>query len=265
MVMELIAAWIISQFIQTIRNRRENLKEFELHEHDNNKNESQTHHLLRRLLSAADRNVKREKGGYRYDVDVKLYAAYLRMLIGPMAYETLQKNLEYSLPSLSSTNRYISSSGCHISEGIFRGEELALYLSERNLDPVVCISEDATRITSRVQYDSKSNQLVGFVLPLNSKNGMPIQFKFPARNANEILFHFSKNHPIASNINAIMAQPINRNVPPFGLLVFGSDNKYTAKYVKNRWKYIEESLAKVNVKVLTFSSDSDSKLNAAMR
>lgn len=76
-------------------------KEFSCHDQAT-KSESQTHHLLRKLLSAADRNIERKKGGYRYDADVKLYAAYLRMLIGPMAYETLQKNLECSLPSLPS-------------------------------------------------------------------------------------------------------------------------------------------------------------------
>lgn len=240
------------------------IKRFSLDEQEN-QNESQTHYLLRKLLSAADRNIKRDKGGYRYDSDVKLYAAFLRMLVGPMAYETLQKNLECSLPSLSSTNRYISSSGCHITEGILRCEELAIYLSERSLDPVVCISEDATRITNRVQYDSKSNQLIGFVLPLKNGNGMPIPFQFPARHADEILSHFSHDHPVSSYINVIMAQPINTNVPPFCLMLFGSDNKYTSMHVANRWKCVEENLAKVKIQVLTFSSDSDAKFNSAMR
>lgn len=230
-----------------------------------NKNESHTHYLLRKLLLAADQNVKRKKEGYRYDADMKLYAAYLRMLVGPMAYEILQKNLDCSLPSLPSTNRYISSSQCHITEGILRCEELALYLLQRNIDPVVCISEDATRITNRVQYDSKSNQIVGFVLPLKSENGLPIPFKFPARNVDEIVSHFSHNYPVSSYINVIMAQPINDKVPPFCLMIFGSDNKYTSMHVKNRWKYVAENLAKVNVKVLTFSLDSDAKFNAAMR
>lgn len=128
----------------------------------------------------------------------------------------------------------------------------------------MCISEDATRITNRVQYDSKSNQLVGFVLPLN-ENGMPITFKFPARNSDEFFFHFSQDYPVSSYINVIIAQPINKNVPSFCLMMFGSDNRYTSMHVKDRWKYIEQSLAKVNIKVLTFSSDSDAKFNAAMR
>lgn len=208
--------------------------------------------------------MKRDKGGFRYGAEIKYFASYLRMLIGPYAYETLQKKLSYSLPSLPSTNRYMSSSGCNITEGILRNEELAIYLAERSLEPVVCISEDATRITESVRYDSKSNQLVGFVLPLHAKTGSPIPFAFPARDSEEILHHFSSNNAVSSFLNVIMAQPM-ANVPPFCLMVYGSDNKYSSLDVVNRWMYIKEELAKVNIKAFTFSSDSDPKYNKAMR
>lgn len=42
----------------------------------------QTHYFLHKLLSATDRNSSREKGGYRYDDDIKLFSAYLRTLVG---------------------------------------------------------------------------------------------------------------------------------------------------------------------------------------
>lgn len=225
---------------------------------------TKTHYFLHKLLSTADENVKREKSGYRYGRDIQYFASYLRMLVGPYAYETLQKNLSYSLPSITSTNRYIRSSGCNITEGILRSEELLLYLTERSLEPVVCVSEDATRITGRVQYDSKTNQLIGFVLPLNNETGMPIPFAFPARDSDEILWHFSKNNPVSSFLNVIMAQPMS-NVPAFCLMIYGSDNKYTSLNVANRWEFIKKELAKVNIRVLTFNSDSDPKYNKAMR
>lgn len=91
------------------------------------------------------------------------------MISGPLAYKTLQSNLEGALPSLPSVNRYIHSSHYHIIEGILRAQELRNYLDERGLPKVVCISEDATRIVGRVQYDSRTNQLLGFTLPLNTK------------------------------------------------------------------------------------------------
>lgn len=231
---------------------------------ENECSDTTTHYFLNKLKSAANKNAKREKGGYRYDEDIKFYASYLRMIIGPLAYETLQRNLEHSLPSLSSTNRYIRSSGCHVSEGILRCEELSLYLTNYKLDPFVCISEDATRIVGKVQYDSRSNQLVGFVLPLNSSTGMPIPFVFPARSSEEIIKHFFNNNQLSSYLNVIMAQPL-ANVPAFCLAIFGSDNKYSSFDVAKRWNFINEQLAEVNVKALTFASDSDPKFNSAMR
>lgn len=224
---------------------------------------NRTNYLLNKLLSAADKNSNREKGGYRYDADIKLYASHLRMLCGPLAYETLQKNLEGALPSLPSTNRYIRSSNCHIFEGVLRSEELLIYLEERNLPLVVSLSEDATRIVGKVQYDSITNQLVGFIPPINSQNGMPVALTFPARNTEEMFDHFNSNLP-SHFLNIIMAQPI-AHVPSFCLLIFGSDNKYTANEVSMRWEYITCELKKLNIKVITVASDSDPRYNAAMR
>lgn len=230
---------------------------------DRNEN-TKTHYFLGMLLAAANKNSTRKKGGYRYDSHIKLFASFLRMLIGPIAYETLQKNLEHSLPSLSSTNRYIHSSDCRAIEGIVRAEELAVFLSDHNVPPFVCISEDATRIIGKVQYDSKSNQLVGFVLPLNDQTGLPIPFAYSAGNANQIIEHFSSNNNTSSYLNVIMAQPLG-DAPAFCLTLFGSDNKFSANDVVKRWNYIEEKLDKVNVEVLVTSSDSDPRYNSAMR
>lgn len=226
--------------------------------------ESRTHFLLGKFLEAANRNSARKQGGYRYDAEIKRYASYLRMVCGPLAYETIQRNLECALPSLTSTNRYIKSANCNVVEGILRSEELLIYLKERNLPLVVSLSEDATRITGRVQYDATSNQLVGFTLPLNGLNGMPIPYSFPARSAQEIHNHFSAENPISNFLNVIMAQPV-ANSKPFCLLACGSDNVYSSHDVSNRWKHITSELEKIGIKVLTISSDSDPRYNAAMR
>lgn len=107
-------------------------------------------------------------------------------------------------------------------------------------------------------------RLFGFVLPLNDETGSPIPFAFPARNAEEILHHFSSNNTVSSFLNVIMAQPMAK-VSPFCLIIYGSDNKYTSLDVTKRWKYIRDQLANVNIKVLTFNSDSDPRYNKAMR
>lgn len=92
--------------------------------------------LLNKLVTTAEKNSPLDKHAYRYDSDIKMYASYLRMITGPMAYETIQKNLESALPSLVSVNRYINASGCHINEAILRVEELKLFLAERSLSQV---------------------------------------------------------------------------------------------------------------------------------
>lgn len=112
----------------------------------------------------------------------------------------------------------------HITEGILRSEELRYYLDERNLPKVVSISEDATRIVGRIQYNSRTNQIVGFTLPINKQTGMPIPFSFPAKNVAEIIKHFT-NGNVSGFLNVIMAQPVDENAPQFCLLLFGSDSE----------------------------------------
>lgn len=222
-----------------------------------------THYFLELLFLAAKKNESRKKGGYRYDLNVKLFATYFRMIAGPLAYETIQKNLSCSLPSLSSTNRYIGS-GFHMIEGVPRFNELLVYLNERKLPLMVSLSEDATRVVGKIQYDSKTNQLVGFTLPLNESTGMPISFRFKARNIHEILDHFSADNAVSLLVNVVMAQPLG-NAPPFCLVIFGSDNKYSAMDVSNRWKQMTRELGKLNIQTLTISSDSDPRYNGAMK
>lgn len=230
----------------------------------NEKTLSRTHFLLNLLLTTANQNVERKKEGYRFDEKVKELASYYRMIAGPMAYETLQKNLELSLPSLSSVNRYIRKMNTNIVEGVLRTHELAAYLKERELPLTVALSEDATRITGVVQYDVRTNQLMGFALPINSTNGIPIPYSFKARTADEIMRHFIRQNEVGHFVNVIMAQPI-ANVDAFCLLLFASDSKYTSLDVSNRWTYIIEQLEAVHISVIVISSDSDPKYNSAMR
>lgn len=64
-----------------------------------NKNQFIHSHFLKQLISTAERNAGRKKGGYRYESDLQHFAMLLRMLSGPLGYQTLQSNLEGVLPS----------------------------------------------------------------------------------------------------------------------------------------------------------------------
>lgn len=224
--------------------------------------QSRTHRTLENFLLQANRNCTRKKQGYRFDGDVQKFATYIRMLGGPLCYETLHANLQCALPSLGSTNRYIRKSHFKVNEAVVRCYELAEYLKEQNLPMIIALSEDATRIVERIQYDRCTNQIIGFTLPL--RDGMPIPFSYPARGFTEITKHFTSGNSSSSLMNVIMAQPL-ANTTPFCLFIYGSDNKYTAHDVYMRWKTIAAQLKELGISVLTVSSDSDPRYNSAMR
>lgn len=230
----------------------------------NNEPTSHTHVILKKLLDNADSNLNRPKGGFRFSRDIIEFAKYFRMLSGRFAYETLQSNLNLALPSISTVDRHIHRSNHNIIEGVLRCEELRIYLIERECELVVSISEDATRIDNRVQYDRSTNQLVGFVQPTDYRSGFPIPLTFKARTAAEIFHHFTSNSETAKFVNTIMAKP-NGNTPAFCLLVYGTNGKNSARDVSNRWSTITEKLQEHGIKVLTISSDSDPRYNSAMK
>lgn len=194
----------------------------------------------------------------------------MRIIGGRLSYETFKANAVHSVPNIRSVDRYISETKSNYMEGVLRSEELLKYLNDHNVPKVVSLSEDATKITNRIQYDLATNQLIGFVLPLDKETGMPMPRSYLARSAAEIEEHFydiqtGNENTTASYVNVVMAQPLIRGSPPFCLLIFGTDSKYTSNDVAKRWSFIANELRKINIEVATFSSDSDPKFNLVMR
>lgn len=225
---------------------------------------SRTHELLKTLIATADKNLPREKEGYRFDSNVKSLATYIRLVGGRLTYDSIHRNLPLALPSLSSVNRYIMRTNRKMHEGVLRITELSNYLDQRSLPRIIALSEDATRITGTVQYHSKSNEILGLVLPTNSITGMPVPHSYPAKDLKQICEYFQNKIPVANFVNVIMAQPM-AHAPAFCLLLFGSNSKYTAENVAARWHFITTELKRAKIDVVTISSDSDAKYNSAMR
>lgn len=136
----------------------------------------------------------------------------------------------------------ISQHKVRIVEGELRCRELSEYLSILKLKPYIWLSEDGSGIISKVEYDPKSNQLIGLVLPTNAQSGMPINFSFMAKSVSDIQKFMKMT--TSSLVYVVMAQPLMENVPPFVLQIFGVDNKFT---------------------VAGFSSDGDPRLLSSMR
>lgn len=217
------------------------------------------------MVASAEKNAQRVKQGYRHDKLLTMFACFIKMLAGLQAYETLHANLPLSLPSVSTVDRFLKDNEPSIIEGVLRTDELIKYLVDRNLPLRISLSDDATAVTPKIAYDSDTNQLVGFALPLDS-NGMPISFSFEAKNAKQIQNHFTNpsNH-ISSNVMVSMAQPQSMTIPPFCFNSFLTDNKYTSENLLSRWNYTWHHLREKGIKIDNFASDGDSRSLKVMK
>lgn len=144
--------------------------------------------------------------------------------------------------AILSAVHYINDKKQKVIEGELRCGELSEYLKYHEAPRRIWLSEDATGIVSKVEYDSTANELVGLLLPIHEMTGMPNAHSFMARSANEIAVHMG--NPLSSLIYIVMAQSLKENVPPFTLLMYGTDNKFKTNSVLHRWKFIEQELKK---------------------
>lgn len=223
---------------------------------------------LMEMINCFNANVLNSKHGHRYSLKIKQYLSVLRIFSGPAAYEIYEANCKNAVPSPKTLSHFIHSTKSRIREGSIRAEGLLKYLNERNLPLFVSLCEDATSVNGRLQYDSFWDEVIGGVLPLNS-NGMPRVGFFEASTASQIessiidLSTGEERQP-AHVVNVLMAQPIVRNMPPFCLSLFGSNNSYNATDVINRWNHISQELRKHNIQVVSVVSDGDPKFFSAM-
>ena len=219
--------------------------------------------ILRQLMSNAEKNASKLPHGRRHSDKLKKFATSLFIYAGPLAYDFLQQNLSQALPFLRTVQRLVHSDYKTISEGKFRFDELVEHIAKHNGPNIVSIGEDATRVISRVEYDSKTDRCVGFVLPLD-RYGLPKSDTFLAVSFEAIERVFSENQ-MARYAYVYMAKPLSVNIPPFCLACFGTDNKFTTEHIMLRWKYIVQECQKRGLKVLSFGSDGDTRLLTAMQ
>lgn len=220
-------------------------------------------HVLQKLIETATANTDKHANTARFSDDIKYFATYIYLLCGKACYETLSANLPFpkadTIRKCIKSNRishysddltdaniffsvkYIRDSKAKIIEGQLRIEELVEYLKSINAKKHIFIAEDASGIIDKINYDPKTNQLVGLVLPIVSKTGMPKPFSFIATSATEIE-RIMELHAKSTLIYLVLAQPLIEHAPPFVLQVFGTDNKFTSVNVISRWMYIVQEL-----------------------
>lgn len=129
-----------------------------------------------------------------------------------------------------------------IIEGELRCQELVTHLEQSNYPKSVFLSEDGSGVVKKVVFDSRSNQLVGLVLPFNNKTGMPQLFSFKADSAKDI--EQCMKLPQSKLVYIIVAQPLAEHARPFILQIFGTDNQFKSSDVLKRWDYTKTELKK---------------------
>lgn len=137
---------------------------------------------------------------------------------------------------------YINLHKPQVIEGELRCKQLVEYLEHLKSAKCVWLCEDATGINNKIEFDPKTNQLVGLVLPIHSGTGIPISFSYMAKNAEDIQKYLQK--PKATLFYTMLAQPLKERAPPFILQIFGTDNTFKTIDVIHRWKSTIDELAK---------------------
>ncbi|CAF3497559.1 unnamed protein product [Rotaria socialis] len=188
-------------------------------------------------------NITCSKNAFRYQQSVKDFAASLYILGGRNVYEFVRLNLPGSIPCLNSLRSILTSSNKNFVEGEFQYEHLKDFIDMLDCKYAFC-GEDSTSVVPKVSYDSRSNSFVGFTLPLN--NGFPSSRYFTT--------------------NSFAVCSIDQTSPsPFLLAAYGTNSKYTAQDILERWSRIFDSCMTQNIRILGFSADCDPKQMKAMR
>lgn len=138
---------------------------------------------------------------------------------------------------------YISQKKQKFIEGELRCKELAQYLIQLGAPMAVWLAEDASGIVPNVAYDPNTNQIVGLVLPTETKTGIPISYSYTPQSINDIDRMINRNAK-STLIYLVLAQPIMDNAPPFVLQVFGTDNKFDSVDVTKRWSHTADQLSR---------------------
>ncbi|KAF5301715.1 hypothetical protein FQA39_LY10646 [Lamprigera yunnana] len=116
--------------------------------------------FFNKLASISNKN-NDPKRKNQFENSIKKFSVYLFYTGGRLLYETLHANLNGVLPSITALYRFTAHHGFKITEGEINFRGLSNFLNERGLPRTVWMSEDATRTTGKIQYDSATNSSDG--------------------------------------------------------------------------------------------------------
>lgn len=228
---------VIKQLIQ-------NNARFRKHIEDNRAREMfDQPHFLQQLLSQSIKNSGKRSN--RYDEYMKDVGLYLFIIAGPLAYETLQKNLP--LPSKSTVKRQLGKE-VPLREGALQVNQIKEQLDKLKLPLFVWAAEDDTKIQVRLRYNIENNTIMGLELPLD-RDGMPIEssFKFTTIAA---VREYIEEFPKSSYAKLVTCKSLHADSKTFVVIVYGTSGTDQSSGVKMRWEYIFNAFREVGITLI---------------
>jgi hypothetical protein len=165
--------------------------------------------LFLKLMNDVSLTYEKSSKTNQYPDNFKKFCTYLYVKMGKQAYKTLQLNS--TMPSITTVKNEIISNYKGLKLGKIYGMELRAFLDRNSLPLSVCVCEDATRVMSSMQFDSKSGELLGLVLDYSSRTGLPNHLDQVVKTPEDI-FRLVKNQQRAKFIEVIMARPMTKGM-----------------------------------------------------
>lgn len=202
--------------------------------------------FLAEMVQHEVKNRGKSKFAATYTTCSKEAFLYLFTLMGRSAYEVLHVNLPKILPSLSTIKRLLSSKAS-LEEGEFRFDFIAAEILRKGEQPFVICSEDDTKISERIVYDSASDQIMGLLLPLD--DGIPTRgsFKFTTLKAVQ---DYTKANPLSTYAKLMTIRSLTPNSTTHHLVIYGTKGSDKATDIRMRWEYVCSEFLKLGIIVL---------------
>lgn len=196
----------------------------------------------------------------RYTEKEKDFFTFKYVQGGKAAYEFDHEN-SFS-PSIRTCQRHLNRLNRGIEPDCLRLQDFLKFLETNNLPKVFVLSEDATRITGGIGYDTRRDQVYGLVSPIGP-DGMPMKSFFPASSPMKVIEYIQK-YPIGRNLYVTMAQPLKHGAASFCIMFSCSDNKFLSDDVLRRWNHTEQQCSNAGLNLICRASDGDPRLISAM-
>lgn len=221
--------------------------ELERNEKLNNDWAATTSKYFKTLMSLAKQKQKlNERGQLRYDKFLKEVALYKFLLGGARNYEHERES--FPLPSMSTVFRELYKEPAP-EEGIFDIRGFVEFNKNDTGASYVWLSEDDTRITEGLNYNTKYDSIVGLKLPLNDLTGTPLTGCYKFTSIKAVKGYIIQN-PLSNYAKLISVRPLKHRAKPFVLAVYGTRGSDTAEMTVKRWDYIKRVLAAEGITVV---------------